>query len=246
MSKVKILIVEDELIIAEDMKEILQELGYDVIGTACDSNEAKEILNNYEPDIALLDIQLRDGDNGINLAHYIRKNFNFPIIFITSYSDKATIERAKEVHPNGYIIKPFEKGDIFSSIEIAMSNFFSQTNNKPTDSEENSYLFKEYLFVKKKFQFEKVRIQDIQWIQSEGNYLEMFCGNEKKYLIRSTFQELFENISLKTFLQVHRSYAVNFEYIDSIRTNEIVVGKVKIPIGKVYQESIRKQLKIKF
>lgn len=123
MNQSKILIVEDELIIAEDLREILLELGYKVTGIAKDIKEAKEILKREVPDIALLDIRLRAGDNGVDLARFIRNNYILPIIFITSYSDKDTLDQAKEVKPDGYLVKPFEKGDLFSSIEIALSNF---------------------------------------------------------------------------------------------------------------------------
>lgn len=129
MSQSKVLIVEDELIIAEDLKEILLELGYKVTGIAKDIKEAKDILIQEVPDIVLLDIRLRDGDNGIDLARFIRKTMHMPIIFITSYSDKDTLKRAKEVKPDGYLVKPVEKGDLFSSIEIALSNYFSDNKD---------------------------------------------------------------------------------------------------------------------
>ncbi len=125
MRKSKVLIVEDELIIAEDLKEILLELGYRVTGIAKDIEEAKNVLIQEVPDIVLLDIRLRDGDNGIDLAQYIRKNYKLPVIFISSYSDKDTLIRAKQVKPDGYLVKPVEKGDIYSAIEIALSHYFS-------------------------------------------------------------------------------------------------------------------------
>jgi len=252
MSKIKILIVEDELIIAEDMKEILQELNYEVIGLACDCNEAKSILTKELPDIVLVDIQLRSGDDqlqcgddGISLAKTIKEKYNLPIIFITSHSDETTVDRAKAIQPDGYIVKPFEKEDLYTSIEIAFSNYL-KSNSTQTDDEVDNYFLKEYLFVKKKYQFEKVRIHDIQWIKSEGNYLEMYCNNEKKYIIRSSFSELFNHISLKSLLQVHKSYAVNFDYIDTVKPNEIVINKTAIPIGKIYRKNIRKKLNIVF
>lgn len=245
MSKIKILIVEDELIIAESMRLMLEELDYEVIGIATDHLEAESILKEDLPDIALVDLMLRHGDDGIDLARSMKQNNELPIIFITSHSDKATVERAKEVHPEGYIVKPFEKNDLYTSIEIALSNFLQSSAKKQAKEEEN-YFFREYLFVKKKYQFEKVRIHDIEWIKSDGNYLEMYCHNEKKYLIRSTFHEFFDNISTDIFLQVHKSYAVNLEYIDSVRAKEIVVNKKLVPIGKTYQDVIRKRLNILF
>ncbi|MBN2347840.1 MAG: response regulator [Bacteroidales bacterium] len=245
MSKIKILIVEDELIIAEDMKEMLRELEYSVIGVACDYNEAEDLLEKELPDIALIDIQLRGNIDGISLAQSIKEKNNLPVIFVTSHSDKATVERAKLANPDGYIVKPFDKKDLFTSVEIALSNFLKSKSLSP-DKETDNYIFNEYIFVKHKFQFEKIRIHDIIWIKSEGNYLEMHCTNQRKFLIRSTFIELFQNIKLKSLLQVHKSYAVNFEYIDSVRPNEILIDKTTIPIGKMYKENIRKNLNIIF
>lgn len=243
MSKVKILIIEDELIIAESMRLMLENFDYEVIGIASDVAETLHILSENIPDIALVDLMLRHEDDGIELAKSIKQKYGLPIIFITSLSDKTTVERAKEVHPEGYIVKPFQKNDLYTSIEIALSNFLESSAKKQAKEEEN-YFFKEYLFVKKKYQFEKVRIRDIQWIQSDGNYLEMFCQTDKKYLIRSTFNEFFENVGSDIFLQVHKSYAVNLEYIDTVRATEIIVNKKIIPIGKTYHDVIRKRLNI--
>ncbi len=245
MSKIKILIIEDELIIAESMRMMLEELDYEVIGIASDSAEAFDILLKDVPDIALVDLMLRHNEDGVELARSIKQQHDLPVIFITSLSDKVTVERAKEVHPEGYIVKPFEKKDLYTSIEIALSNFLQSSAKKQAKEEEN-YFFREFLFVKKKYQFEKVRIHDIQWIKSDGNYLEMYCQAERKYLIRSSFHEFFDNINSDIFLQVHKSYAVNVEFIDSVRTNEIVVNKRLVPIGKTYHDVIRKRLNIMF
>lgn len=245
MSKIKVLIVEDEIFIAQSMRLMLEELDYEVIGIGSDAAETRDILSIDTPDIALLDLKLRNDDDGIELAKDIRKKHDFPIIFSTSLSDKETVERAKEVHPQGYLVKPFEKNDLYTSIEIALSNFLQSDTQKLVKEEEN-YFFKEYLFVKRKHQFEKVRIHDIEWIKSEGNYLEMICQHDKKYLIRSTFHEFFQHVDSDIFLQVHKSYAVNFDHIDSVRPTEIVVNKKLIPIGKTYHDVVRKRLNIVF
>jgi two-component system, LytTR family, response regulator LytT len=245
MNKIKILIVEDELIIAESMKRMLLKLNYEVIGIACDNLEAKSFLTSNVPDIVLVDIQLSGGDDGIALAKYIKDNYQVPIVFITSHSDENTVDRAKDVQPEGYLVKPFEKQDLYTSIEIALSNFLRTHSGHP-EKEEDNYFLQEYLFVKKKYQFEKVKIHDIQYLKSEGNYLEIYCEQEKRYVIRSTFSEFIDHVSLSTMVQVHKSYAVNFEFIETIRPNEIIIGKSKIPIGRAFREEIKKRLNIVF
>jgi two-component SAPR family response regulator len=96
---VQILIVEDELIIAEDISNMLQKMGYDVIGIAMDFDEAVTILENNKPDLILLDINLNGKSDGIDLANVINGKCKIPFIYITSYSDASTLERAKNTNP---------------------------------------------------------------------------------------------------------------------------------------------------
>lgn len=245
MDRIRTLIVEDELIIAEDMKIMLHESGYDVIGIAKNCMEAEKILKKDIPDIALIDIQLQCGDDGIQLAKSVKENYDIPVIFVTSNTDKKTVERAKEAEPSGYVVKPFEREDLFTAIEISISNF-AKLKSGNQEAESDSYFYREYLFIKKNYQFEKVKIKNIRWIKSDGNYLELFCLENSKYLIRSTFKDLFNNTAFKSFTQVHKSYAVNLEFVEALRYNELIIGKTAIPIGKIFRDKIKKQLNIIF
>jgi DNA-binding NarL/FixJ family response regulator len=122
MSKTKILIVEDEFIIAEKLRFILQDLEYEVIGIASKYSKALSIMEEQLPDLILIDIVLAGAKDGIELAHQINLKHKKPFIFITSHSDIDTVKRAKDVKPNGYLVKPFKKADIFTTIEIALAN----------------------------------------------------------------------------------------------------------------------------
>lgn len=245
MSNIKTLIVEDELIIAEDMKGMLQEMQHDVIGIASDCAEAEEILNREIPDIALIDIHLRGGDDGISLAQSIRNKIDIPIIFITSYSDKATVDRAKHVRPNGYIVKPFEKEDLYTAIEIAVFNY--ATIQKPDSAEgsedSGNVVIKDSIFIRKDYMLIKIKFDDLLWIKSELNYLELYCS-ENKHLIRSTLKEFIEKLPTGTFLQVHKSFCINSKYITAIDHSNIWLKDVQIPIGRSYLESIKKTLNL--
>lgn len=105
---IKILIVEDELIIAQDMIDILEKMGYEVMENAMDAEETFEILSKDTPDLILLDINLSGGRDGIDIAKEINEKYKIPFIFTTSYTDGLTIERAKEVKPLNYLVKPFK------------------------------------------------------------------------------------------------------------------------------------------
>jgi len=119
----RILIVEDDPLIAEDIAESLKEIGYDIAGIAYDSSEALSLVENANPDIAILDVNLDSEKDGIEIAGHIQKNHSFPFIFLTSYADKNTIERAKHTRPMGYIVKPFDERDLFTALEIALFNY---------------------------------------------------------------------------------------------------------------------------
>ncbi len=123
MSKIKVLIVEDEPLIAEDIKEILLQVNYDVVGVAYNKEQALEILKLTTPDFALLDINLGNNTDGILIAEHINQYYPIPFIFLTSYSTKLILDKVKHTYPMGYIVKPFDEADLFTGIEIALSNF---------------------------------------------------------------------------------------------------------------------------
>lgn len=129
MSKLRILIVEDEPVIAENISMYLDNADFEVSGIAYDSIEAKEQLLTNTPDAAILDVNLESEQDGIDIAGYINEKFQLPFLFLTSYSDKETLERAKKVKPSGYIVKPFNEKTLLASLEIAISNFTSESNH---------------------------------------------------------------------------------------------------------------------
>ncbi|HEY0196197.1 MAG TPA: methanogen output domain 1-containing protein, partial [Methanobacterium sp.] len=120
MSKIKIIIVEDESIVAMDIKHRAEGLGYQVIGVTPSGEEALEMVRENPPDLILMDIVLKGKVDGIEAAQRIHDNFDIPVLYLTAYSDEETLKRAKITEPFGYIIKPFEDRELHSSVEIAI------------------------------------------------------------------------------------------------------------------------------
>lgn len=120
MAKIKILIVEDNPIVAEDLKRKLINLNYEVTATTYSGNEALESVKEKLPDIVLMDIRLGDGMNGIDVATILKKDHNLSVIYVTAHSDDDTIFRAKQTQPYGYIVKPFDDNELKSTVEIAV------------------------------------------------------------------------------------------------------------------------------
>ncbi|MGQ0738076.1 MAG: response regulator transcription factor [Bacteroidota bacterium] len=123
MSAIRILIVEDEPLIAENIAMYLNNHDFTVSGIAYDDEEAFTELKNNPPDAALLDVNLESKRDGIDIADYINENNRIPFIYLTSYSDKTIVDRAKKTNPAGYIVKPFNEQTLYTTLEIALSNF---------------------------------------------------------------------------------------------------------------------------
>jgi DNA-binding NarL/FixJ family response regulator len=123
MSEIRVLIIEDDPLIAIDIEQTLNNLNFCVSGTAYTVDDALLQLNNNTPDAVLMDINLDDYKDGIDIAEIINEKFQLPFIFLTSHADKQTLERAKKTKPAGYIIKPFDEKDLLAGLEIALYNY---------------------------------------------------------------------------------------------------------------------------
>ncbi len=121
--KIQILVVEDERIIALNLKENLESLGYVVVGIAASGEKAVEKATEFHPDLVLMDIRLQGNMDGIEAAQQIWDNFSIPVIYVTGHSDKSTLERAKVTAPFGYILKPVKEQELQVSIETALQRY---------------------------------------------------------------------------------------------------------------------------
>lgn len=123
MLEIKVLIVEDDPLIAIDIEQILNNLNFRVSGTAYNPEDALLSLKNNTPDIVLLDVNLDSDKDGIHIAEIINEKYQLPFIYLTAHADKTTLERAKKTKPAGYIIKPFDERDLLAGIEIGLYNY---------------------------------------------------------------------------------------------------------------------------
>ena len=128
MSKISIMIVEDEPLVAEDIAGHLESIGFHVTGIAYDGKAAIEMLESKKPDACLLDITLGSEPDGVGVAEHINQHYRIPFVFLTSHSDRGTIERVKATRPAGYLLKPFDENDLFTSLEIAVFNHMNARN----------------------------------------------------------------------------------------------------------------------
>ena len=242
MTAVKVGIVEDEMLIAASIAQALRELGYEPSEPAISYTEALEMVENEKPDILLLDIILSGSSDGIDLAWKIKEDYNIPFIFLTANSDAATVERAKRLCPPAYLVKPFNKDELYASIEICLHNFASLQQKKQV-VEKGNYFINDSLFIKQGQNFIKVKMNEILYIESDKKYVYIHIPG-KKLLVRNTIQNYIELIDSSQIMRVHRSFAVNLNHVQSINAEAIVVNGNEIPIGKAYREELLGSLRL--
>lgn len=241
---IKILIVEDNVIIADDMQSMLEEIGYEIVDNVIVYEQAVDVLKNNHVDLVLIDIILASDKTGIDLGKHIREVYNIPFIFVTSNSDRATVENAKTVKPDGYLVKPFEQQDLYTSIEIALSNFNYARKEKTKeiagnegDAFTSNSVLKDSIFVKKQHLYYRIQFGDIQFIKADNVYLEVNTV-DKKFLVRSPLKDYLEKLPKNKFYRAHKSYIVNVDHIDAINSKDIMINNNLIPISKDFKEFI--------
>jgi two-component system, LytTR family, response regulator LytT len=233
----KIVIVEDEMIIAESIFQSLKSLNYNAIEPVANYTSALELIAGEKPDLVLIDIRLSGSKDGIDLANEINSIHAIPFIFLTSNSDPSTIERAKKTHPAAYLLKPFSKADLYSTIEISLQNY----NKLKELRTEKSVPMNDFIMVKQNKNFVKVLFNEILYINSQHIYVEIVTASEKRYLVRTTLNEYMKLLP-PYFLKVHRSYVINVHYIDEIITQSVILKGVTIPVSKEFRKDLAEVL----
>ncbi len=246
---IRILLVEDEFITLETLKTILIGMNYKISGEVMDASKALEVLEKGETDPAILDINIKGDKDGIWLAEQIQKKYNIPFIFLTAFGDQATVKRAINTEPSGYIVKPFSKVDIFTAIEVSLKNFAKQNKTpqpaQPADDppfEIPGIVVKDSIFIRDDYMFVKIKIEDILFIKSDKNYLDVYLAG-KKHLVRGMLKD-FIKILPSNFLQVHRSYVVNITAVESFGNSFLKINNAEIPVGKAYKDELRSRFNI--
>lgn len=235
VEKVKIMVVEDEMVLALDISLRLNELGYDVLPVAKNPKQAMALLENYEPDILILDIKLGNSSmDGIDLALEIQKLHHLPFIFLTSHTGDDLVQRAKKAKPAAYILKPFNDKEIKIALDIALSNF-AQLQDHPKTGD--TLKINDSLFLRKDRHFERVKFENILWLQADSNYTEIHTASNT--FVYSALLKKVESVLPDTqFFRVHRSYVVNKENISGFEGNNLLIRDLRIPVSKQYRSMV--------
>jgi DNA-binding LytR/AlgR family response regulator len=241
MPGIKVLLVEDDWIIAREISYSLEDIGFEVTGQYDTGEEAIKNIPGSKPDIILLDISLAGELNGIETALRIKKDFNVPFIFLTALADSATIEKAKFTEPYAYLVKPVKTETLYSTIEITLHNAAKRQSVPASQLLEESLTIDDSIFVKVNKRLEKLYLRNINWIEAHDIYA-MIHTDTSRHLLNHSLKTIEEKFPRQKFIRVHRSFIVNIDRIMAIEENDLILSASRIPIGKTYRDALMKRL----
>ena len=239
MEKTRILIAEDDFVVAKNLSITLEEKGYEVMGSCESGEELLQLLSQQLPDLVIMDINLAGLLDGVEVTALVKNKTDLPVLYLTSDRDPATLERAKLTNPDGYLIKPFDDDELIFAIEIALHRH--HLNNGAT--RESAVVSDSHLFVKVKNRLTKVRFEEVRYLEANDIY-SILVTDQSSFILSYSLKVLEEKLPDRRFMRVHRSYIVNTEHINAIEDNYILIADKNMPIGKTYREDLMKRLSI--
>jgi DNA-binding LytR/AlgR family response regulator len=239
-NNLKILVVEDEPSIAESLADILDLLGHTVLSVAESGEEAILQLCKEEPQLILLDIQLKGKMDGVEVAKLIKDKYNIPFVFTTAFADSETIERAINEGPFGYVVKPYGIRDISAAIEVAMSNYrlMQEIQN---DTAAAPMFANDHLYVKVGGVLTKLHQTAIDYVEAKGDYI-LIKTKEQNHIVHSTLKKVYEKLGQENFLQIHRSFLVNLNSISAIDESSLMINRKVIPVSRTYRSMLLERI----
>jgi DNA-binding LytR/AlgR family response regulator len=243
MAKLKVLIVEDESIVAKDIQNSLKKMGYIVTAVVSSGEKGIDEIEQSRPDLILMDIMLKGDMTGIEAANVIRERFDIPVIFLTAYADDNTLNKAKISEPYGYILKPFKEKELQTTIEMAI---YKHERDSMVKRERDLYHSivenkesKDSIFVRADYRLNKIKFEDIYFVEALKDYV-VINTSDNLFTTHTTMKEMIRILPPKDFVRIHRSFIVRLDKIFSIKYPDLVIeGKMKVlPIGGLYRKEL--------
>jgi DNA-binding LytR/AlgR family response regulator len=237
---IKILIVEDDMIIAANLSIQLTSLGYEVTGIIPRGEEAILHVREQSPHILLMDINLKGALNGIETVKIIQKEKDIPIIYLTANSDDATFEKAKETHPQAFITKPFNKVRLQRTIALVVEQL--KENSSTSEGTQQIEILDDRIFVRHNGRMEKLLLDDILYIEADRNYCTLIT-QKVNHILTCTLKVMQEKLPSASFVRVHRSFIINISKLDVLADGHLEIGRKVIPIGKSHKDLLLNRIR---
>lgn len=230
MNKIKVLVVEDSALIAEDIAFKLGKHHFEVAAIFDKGEAALEYLKKHEPDLVLLDIKLAGALDGISTGYIIQNTYSVPIIYLSDLADAETLQRAKQTRPSNYITKPFNEADLVRAIDLAFSNFSFQ--RAPSGAPKS-----DHIFVRNDNTFVRISLDEILYLHAERSYCNIVTES-KTYVQSVSMNHVFDQINNQDFIRIHRSHVVNINKVTAIEGNLVKVGKHSLEMSKSMRDEL--------
>lgn len=253
MDKINVLILEDEIIVAETLSSDLDLLGYHVTDIVDNGVDALASVEENPPDIALLDVQVIGDWDGIETAQKILAVKSIPIIYLTAHADPKTVARARATQPAAFLVKPYNDRELPIAMELALDEFrrhqsIPHAQSTEESSKENSpsglpFLLDDVVFVKSGPGRKKIHLSELLWVDGSNNYVELHTKNGR-YVLSHTLKVFLETLDLPNLVRIHKSHAVNLNCIDEVSAERVIIGDHPIPIGRTYREQLMRHLRL--
>lgn len=259
----RVLVVDDDELLAMQMALLVEQLGYVVLGPAHSAEQALALVQaeaDNPPDAALLDIGLPGELDGIALAARLSALRPLPLIFLTAYTDHATFERARAVGPFAFLIKPADQLAVQRALELALMQFAAHAPKRAEADDEadaddddegplapttwsHELLVRDAFFIKDGTRLVKVPRRLVSFIQSDGNYTMLYTTDGRRFALRQALRELARSLA-PHFVQVHRSWLVNAECVEQVDPGRSVlrVDDRELPLGRQYRNELLRRL----
>lgn len=230
--KPEILVVEDDLIIAETIKNDLTCASYHVIAICQSGEDALEVVEKNLPDLLLMDIKLQGQMNGIQLTERILKKYRLPIIFLTDITAKDKVKHAISTRPSNYLVKPFQTHQLLIAVDAALFKG------------NNEYLGNKAGFFKQDKEHLKVVYEEILFLKASGAYCEVHTKNGSKILLTKPLNQVLKKIPYPDLIRVHKSYCINKNYVDKLMGKMVIIGNERIKVGETYEHVLMEHFDI--
>lgn len=223
-----VVLVEDEKELALNLRELLLSLGFNVAAIFDNAFGALEFIKMNNVDLLLLDIMINGEMDGIKLASEIKKKTDIPTVFITAYSENDIIKRVIDVSPDGYLLKPFSKESLKTTLLLALSNYKKRTKTDVALKNDDVTIQ-----IRDKGFISLIPASEILFAQADGLYTRIFTVR-KAFIIRDILKDVEARLPSSIFLRVHKSFLVNRNAIEMFNGKFLQIKDATIPIRRGY------------
>jgi DNA-binding LytR/AlgR family response regulator len=238
-----ILVLEDDCLIANHIKRIIEKKGYKVAGIATKRSEALAIASSQQLSLVIADVGLANNDCGIDVVNHIRLFHPVPVVFLTAYSDEQTMEKILLAKPSAYLNKPFTEHELLANVDIAILNHLQLQGQMRFPLLDEGNVNGDFIFIPTGKGFRRISKKEIRYIEASGSYVNVYtpCGVQ---MISTNIGSLERQLADPTFIRVSRKHLINIERIDAIENSCIIMEGRCLPIGDVYRQGVLSRLKL--